>query len=174
MSSVTCAEVCSRCGGVYTVDFDCRTYEEDGYCERCGISVSYYIVKNDDGEPVLDEKGELKYLYEEAGGYGRIFTVLKNGEYITDSLEESSDLEELKEEYLKSLENPDVDADCSYFTYWDPEKKEIVVLFGEDPGTYEEYIADSMREYERECELANDQEHIVITEEDIDFERFML
>ena len=48
-------------------------------------------------------------------------------------------LEEMKESYLKSLENPDIDAETSYFVYWDTDKKEIVVLFGYDPGTYRDF-----------------------------------
>ena len=33
----------------------------------------------------------------------------------------------------------DIDAETSYFVYWDTDKKEIVVLFGYDPGTYRDF-----------------------------------
>lgn len=173
MSTVTDSEKCPQCGGVYMVDFDCRTFEEYKFCCRCGKSEDYFVVLNDDGEPVLDENGELQYLYKEDEGYGCFHVVWKKGGSSIYSLHMPFDFEEIKEDLFRDIENPDVDKDRSYFTYWDAEKKEIVVLFGEDPGTYEEFekeIADA----EREFELANDQEHIVITEEDIDFERFML
>ena len=29
-------EKCPQCGGVYVVNFDCRTFEESKFCQRCG------------------------------------------------------------------------------------------------------------------------------------------
>ena len=47
--------------------------------------------------------------------------------------------EEMKKDYLKTLESPDVDEEKSYLICWDAEEKKIVVVFGDDPGTYQEF-----------------------------------
>lgn len=139
MSSVQDYEKCPQCGGVYVVEFNCRTYEEYKFCHRCGKTEEYSIIRNDDGEPVLDEKGAPEYITKDNMGYGCIFLSGKKGVSTSYSFNEPYDLEEMKESYLKSLENPDIDAETSYFVYWDTDKKEIVVLFGYDPGTYRDF-----------------------------------
>ena len=138
MSGVTDHEKCPQCGGVYVVDFNCRTFEESKFCQRCGKAEEYYVLIDDNRNPILDEDGKWQYISEENDGYGSICLTLKEGYFKYHPLEESFDLEELKAAYLEALENPDVDAERSYFAYWDTEKKEIVVLFGEDPGLYRE------------------------------------
>lgn len=135
MSSVQDYEKCPQCGGVYAVDFDCRTFEESKFCPRCGKE-EYYIHADDKGEPVLDENGKLKYISEDCDGCGCICVAHNKGILNYYPLEATIDLEELKTTYLETLENPDVDAERSYFTYLDIEKKDVVVLFGEDPGLY--------------------------------------
>lgn len=139
MSSVQDYEKCPQCGGVCVVEFDCRTYEEYKFCHRCGKTEEYSIVRNDDGEPVLDEKGAPEYITKDNMGYGCIFLSGKKGVSTSYSFNEPYDIEEMKAYYLKTLENPDIDEETSYFVYWDTEKKEIVMLFGYDPGTYRDF-----------------------------------
>lgn len=139
MSSVTDYEKCPQCGGIYVVDFNCRTYEEYKFCHRCGKTEEYSMIRDANDKPVLDEKGLPKYESKENDGYGSIRIAGKKGISTCYSFSEPFDLEEMKKDYLKTLESPDVDEEKSYLICWDAEEKKIVVIFGDDPGTYQEF-----------------------------------
>lgn len=139
MSSVTDYEKCPQCGGIYVVDFNCRTYEEYKFCHRCGKTEEYSMIRDANDKPVLDEKGLPKYESKENDGYGSIRIAGKKGISTCYSFSEPFDLEELKNDYLRTLESSDVDEEKSYLIYWDAEEKKIVVVFGDDPGTYRDF-----------------------------------
>ena len=131
---------CPQCGGVYTTEFNILTREKDTFCQRCGKSVYYPIVKNNDGEPVLDEDGEPKYLEEANDGYGIVRVATNDDMFTYCRINKPLNLEEAKANCFEILGDPFVDKSRSYFTYWEAEKKDIVVLSGYDPGTYEDFI----------------------------------
>jgi len=65
MSSVIDEKKCEHCGGVATTEFDCRTFEEYVFCHRCGMIDNHVIVRDENGDAVLDEDGkmpETRYL----------------------------------------------------------------------------------------------------------------
>ena len=136
MSSVQDSETCPQCGGTYYVEFNCRTYEEYKICERCGKMERYLMIRDNASNAVLDENGAPKYISENKDGYGSMLFVMNKGVSTMHSLQEPFDLEEAKANFLKNLENPNVNKENSYFTYWDVENKKIVVLYGDDPGEY--------------------------------------
>ena len=141
MSGFQDYERCLRCDGVCFVDFNCRTLEEYRFCERCGKTEKYYIRRDDDSNAILDENGAPEYIDEKSGGYGCITIVMNLGVSGMYALDEPGDLEKMKAEYLKKLEDPKVNKENSYFTYWDSENKQIVAVFGEDPGEYGQWAA---------------------------------
>ena len=100
----------------------------------------YPIVTNNDGEPVLDEDGELKHLEEVSDGYGIVRVVTNDDMFTYCRINKPLNWEEAKANCFEILGDPFVDKSRSYFTYWDAEKKDIVVLSGYDPGTYEDFI----------------------------------
>lgn len=137
MSSVQDAIKCPQCKGVFVTDFNCRTLEEYRHCSRCGRTEEWVIVRNEAGEPVLDENGNVKREYHENFGYGSACFAGKAG--ISQILSFSGPVDgEIKKLYLETLENPKVDKDKSYLTSWDDDKKEVVAIFGTVPETYEE------------------------------------
>lgn len=141
MSSFQDYEPCPQCGGICFVDFNCRTHEEYRFCERCGKTEKYYIRRDDELNAILDENGAPEYVDEKSGGYGCITIVMNEGVSTVHSLDETFDLEKMKANYLKKLEDPKVNKENSYFTYWDSESKQIVAVFGEDPGEYGQWVA---------------------------------
>ena len=141
MSGFQDYERCPQCGGMCLVDVNCRTHEEYKFCERCGKTEKYYIRRDNDSNIVLDENGTPEYIEEKSGGYGCITIVMNKGIPSTYALRDPSDLKKMKAEYLKELEKPYVNKEKSYFTYWDTEKKQIVAVFGDDPGEYEQWAA---------------------------------
>ena len=53
MSSVISHEKCPRCGGVLSIEFDCRTYEEWKGCSRCGRRDGWHYIRDEEGNAVL-------------------------------------------------------------------------------------------------------------------------
>ena len=141
MSSFQDYERCPQCGGMCLVDVNCRTHEEYKFCERCGKTEKYYIRRDNDSNIVLDENGAPEYIKEKSGGYGCITIVMNKGIPSTYALRDPSDLKKMKAEYLKELKKPYVNKEKSYFTYWDAEKKQIVAVFGDDPGEYGQSVS---------------------------------
>lgn len=140
MSSVQSYERCPQCGGSYFTETNCRTLEEYKICDRCGKTEQYFLIRDDESNAVLDENGAPKYLSKNKDGYGSMLFVMNNGVSTMCSLQEPFDLKETKAYYLRQLENPDVNKEKSYFTYWDVENKKIVAVFGDDPGEYGQIV----------------------------------
>ena len=116
MSSVIDYKKCPRCGGVLYTEFNCRTYEEFSVCNRCGINYT--------------TEGEKP-------AFGRCLIYSKKGIGHSFSFAEPID-RKIKKWYSKLMKDKNIDPDRSYLMAWDPEKKEVVPIFGNDPGLYEE------------------------------------
>ena len=140
MSSVQDTIKCPQCGGCYTTDFDCRTLEEFKFCERCGKKELVELVRDENGEAVLD--AECKPTYRESSnfGYGCLRLAGKKGGATLYSMTEPL-TEQAAEEIQNSFNTELVDVGKSYLTKWDDEKKDVVALFGEVPQTYDEMLA---------------------------------
>ena len=137
---ITTYEKCPQCGGPYETGYDCNTSKKEIQCLRCGRRQDFTIVKNN-GEPVLNENGEPKYLAEEVrDGYGCTIIRETNNILTIHTFNDPWDLEEAKRACQKICEDFYVDESRSHFTYWDAEKKEIVAILGEEPGTYEQFM----------------------------------
>ena len=141
MSSVQDTIKCPQCGGCYTTDFDCRTLEEFKFCERCGKKELVELVRDENGEAVLDAEGKPTYRESSHFGYGRLRLAGKKGGATLYSMTEPL-TEQAAEEIQNSFNTELVDVGKSYLTKWDDEKKDVVVLFGEVPHTYDEMVAE--------------------------------
>ena len=139
MSSVQDTIKCPQCGGCYTTDFDCRTLEEFKFCERCGKKELVELVRDENGEAVLDAEGKPTYRESSHFGYGCLHLAGKKGGATLYSMTEPL-TEQAAEEIQTSFNTELVDVGKSYMTKWDDEKKDVVVLFGEVPQTYDEML----------------------------------
>ncbi len=137
MSSVQDVTKCPNCGGMYVSDFDCRTFESYYFCNRCGRTEEHKIVRDNDGKAVLDEDGLVKYEHSVGGGYGcarfsfdkiaQLFPIVRHLD------------KEIKNDYLKTIEDPQIKKDECYLTAWNEERNEIIAVFGKLPQSYDEF-----------------------------------
>lgn len=141
MSSVQEHEKCPQCGGIYVIDFDCGTLEEYRYCNRCGKSESYTIEWDEKGKAALDEDGNVKYKHTISFGFGCLAIKSRKGVIAISNLRTPLN-DEIKRDYMKSIEDPDVDADGCYLTSWNPDTQEIFAVFGTLPLSYDESMYD--------------------------------
>ena len=123
MSGYIDYEICPQCGGEYIIDFDCDTLEEYASCTRCGKMKTNLLLRDNTGKVVLDENKKPKYLSEDKQGYGCYTIVTKSEGTTSYHLNEPVDIEEIKAKYLKIIENPNVNKEKSYLTFWDAEQK---------------------------------------------------
>ena len=145
MSSVQDTIKCPQCGGCYTTDFDCRTFEEFKFCERCGKKELVELVRDENGEAVLDAEGKPTYRESSHFGYGCLRLAGKKGGATLYSMTEPL-TEQAAEEIQNSFNTELVDVGKSYLTKWDDEKKDVVALFGEVPQTYDEMLANHCKD----------------------------
>ena len=141
MSSVQDEEKCPQCGGCYTTDFDCRTFEEFKFCHRCGKREEYKLIRNEQGKAILDKDGQPKYIEESRFGFGCLMLAGKKGVSALYSMPEPL-TDGMINDIKKTLEEDDVDADKSYLTKWDDEKHDVVAVFGTVPKLYDESFED--------------------------------
>lgn len=141
MSSVQDTIKCPQCGGCYTTDYDCRTLEEFKFCERCGKKELVELVRDENGEVVLDSEGKPSYKESSNFGYGCLkLAGMKGGATLYSMTEPLTD--EAAADIRNSFNTELVDVGKSYLTKWDEEKKDVVALFGEVPYTYDEMLSE--------------------------------
>jgi len=150
MSSVQDFEKCPQCGGVYVSDFDCGSLEEYRYCNRCGKREAFTGVWDEQGRAILDKDGKLQFNHSESIGYGCFAIASKRGVKAIYNLTVPVN-EEIQNDYLKAIEDPEVDSSKCYLTSWDPKKQEIVAVFGILPPSYDERIRDEEGEEAEEA-----------------------
>lgn len=137
MGSVIDAQKCEKCGHMAILDFNYKTLEEYLICKYCGKGYNYYIKRNKDGSPELDDEGNPIRILEENEGYGVAKLTSKNGVSVIYALQENYDLEEI----IKEIEtNEEINKELSYVTKWDTQRNKLVVVYGEIPpyDLYEE------------------------------------
>lgn len=142
MSSVQDYDKCPQCDGIYVMDFDCRTLEEYRYCNRCGKRESHTIKKKKDGTVIRDAEGNVKYKYYSSFGFGCFAIQNRKGVRAIHNLLKPAD-DEIKQDFQKTIQDPDVDADHCYLTSWDPEEQKITAVFGRLPMSYDESMSDT-------------------------------
>lgn len=140
MGSGQCLNECSQCKGVYFTDFDTHSFEMYGFCFRCGRSEKWIPKRNDKNQIICNERGEIQLDYESNFGYGCLKTVYKDRK-----LTEYTDFTDLVTEdkiqtILKELKSLDINYDECIFTVWDDSKKDIVVIVGNPPETFVEFL----------------------------------
>ena len=146
MSYVQDERECPQCKSVCRREFNCRTTEEIRICSGCGRREEWYLLRDENGYPLLNEDGAPDMQYLLVPGYGSAYIQSINGLGQLYSISEPVD-EEFRKEFYKALEKPDVDKENSYLSVWDSVKNELITEFGKHPITYEEY----MKEQEEEC-----------------------
>ena len=150
MSSVQDYEKCPQCGGVYVVEFNCRTYEEYKFCNRCGKKNKFVIARDKDGKAIMEDEDKKipKYSTENNDGYGCFAIAGKKGVTAVYHFDNPVDVEQIKSEHLKILKESakEIDEEGCYMTYWDDEKKEIVALFGKLPQSYDEIFEEDEKD----------------------------
>lgn len=137
MSSVQDTVKCPQCGGCYTEDFDCRTFEEFKFCHRCGKKELVTLVRDENGNAVYDADNKPQYKEESHFGYGCLCLAGKKGGSTLYSLSKPLTDDELTN-IQSSFNQEIVDIGRSYLTKWDNEKKDVVAVFGEVPKLYDE------------------------------------
>ena len=137
MSSVQDTVKCPQCGGCYTEDFDCRTFEEFKFCHRCGKKELVTLVRDENGNTVYDAENKPQYKEESHFGYGCLCLAGKKGGSTLYSLSKPLTDDELTN-IQSSFNQEIVDIGRSYLTKWDNEKKDVVAVFGEVPKLYDE------------------------------------
>lgn len=142
MSSSISYEKCPQCGGAYVIELDCRTLEEYCFCNRCGKTNNFTIVRDKDGKAIMEEEDCRipKYKNESNDGYGCLAIADMNGVTAIYHYDRPVSVEQIKSEYLNILKEGEgkIKVDKCYLTYWDDEKKEIIALFGKLPRSYDE------------------------------------
>ena len=141
MSSVQDTVKCPQCGGCYTTDFDCRTFEEFRFCHRCGKKELVILVRDENGNALYDADNKPQFTEESHFGYGCLCLAGKKGGSTLYSLTNPLTDEELAN--IQGSFNRDVvDIGKSYLTKWDADKKDVVSVFGEVPKLYDEMMAE--------------------------------
>ena len=141
MSSVQDTVKCPQCGGCYTTDFDCRTFEEFKFCLRCGKKELITLVRDENGNAVYDADNKPQYTEESHYGYGCLCLAGKKGGSTLYSLTNPLTDEELAN--IQGSFNRDVvDIGKSYLTKWDADKNDVVSVFGEVPKLYDKMMAE--------------------------------
>ena len=142
MSSVLDSEKCEHCGGIVSTEYNCRTNENYKFCNRCGFIENYVIVRDEDGEPVLDKDGLMEFKTESLPGFGCLAFYKKGGIGVIYPLDKPYD-ESARQAFFAELNNPQLDPDRCYFTRWDFDTKQVVSVYGNIPPTYDEAMEES-------------------------------
>ena len=142
MGSVQDMIKCPQCNGIYMTDFNYRTQEEFRNCSRCGRTERWFIIRDEEGNAVLDKDGRVQMDYELQQGCGSARVFFKNGVGQIWSFSEPID-EETKQAYLEILKKPEVNKEESYLTFWDSQKNEVLAVYGKLPETYDELMEET-------------------------------
>lgn len=141
MGSVQDTIECPQCKGLYTTDFNYRTQEEYRHCSRCGRTEKWFLIRDSEGNVVLDGDGKAQMDYKLQAGNGSARISFKCGIAQLWSFSEPVN-KEIEQAYLEALNNPEVNKEDCYLTSWDPQKNEVVAVFGSVPGTYDEFMGE--------------------------------
>ena len=145
MSYVQDIKECPQCKCICHTEFNCRTTEEIRVCSCCGRREEWYLLRDENGYPQLDEDGRPDMQYLLVPGYGSAYIQSINGLGQLYSISEPVD-KEFRKEFYKALEKPDVDKEKSYLSVWDTVKNELITEFGKHPMSYEEYVKEQEEE----------------------------
>jgi hypothetical protein len=113
-------------------DFNCRTQEETRTCLYCGYNQEWALRRDDEGNFVKSESDKFIMDYTEKLGYGSYQIANKDGSAIIGTFSDPLTQSRIRE--LEQILNmPGTDKDESYLIRWDPETKQMDVLFGKAP-----------------------------------------
>ena len=125
MSSVLDFITCRQCGYTQaTVDFHCRTSEEETSCRCCGHYESWTAKHDQDGKhrgwTHEINKGFSALWYRGSDGIGFACHFLNSAQELADA-----------EKWLREgLEKGEVEPDSSYLTRWNHETKQVEAVIG--------------------------------------------
>lgn len=135
---------CSQCGGVMTsgssfISFFNKDGDTEERCYSCGRALIYERLHNGVRSDYTVNRKELK-------GLGcMIIYYLENSkdlsssnpkkEFFTDEVPE-----DIRLTAMESLNNPLIDKKNSYITLWNDETKELEVIFGKGPESYDDFM----------------------------------
>lgn len=138
MSTVFDFNKCPRCGGVYYKEFNCRTQEEWRSCNRCGYGEQWFLLRDDEGELILDENKCPQMQYKELSGYGIACVEYKSGGGRIVGLDKPLD-EKMKDDFFTAICDASINRHASSLIAYNPETKKLEAIFGEMPESYEEF-----------------------------------
>lgn len=141
MGSFISSEKCSQCGGVYNIEDYYKTGERYCFCQHCGKIHNHAIVRDKNKNFCRDENGKLIFEDVMSQGYG-CMAIASKGLRTVYHIDKPID-NEIKNEYLKIIDEEGIDKDKSYLSMWDEEKNEVVALFGTLPKSYDELLVDA-------------------------------
>ena len=137
MSSVISHEKCPRCGGVLSIEFDCRSFEEWKGCSRCGRRDGWHYIRDEEGNAVLDAQGQPQKEFDDLPGYGVAYLQFEKVG-VCYPLTQAND-EKLKEVFYQELHNNDkLIKDKCYLTVWNDGIGEVEAEYGNVPETFDE------------------------------------
>lgn len=118
MSSMLSTTKCSQCNHeCMTVEDDCRTFEQWGFCPACGNSYSRTF-----------RKDLSAYIDEQRDGCGVCAIAHKDG-FVDVRPYEENEYCSMHQLFFKNLENDEVDRDNSFLTQWNSEKGQLDVIY---------------------------------------------
>lgn len=135
MGSVIEHEKCPQCGGVVYHEYYYRTGEETQFCLRCGRWAKVLLPSSEEeqakllpGEKLLTRKGRGlgRCCIQTTAGVGKSFSL---GEPYSEALDEW---------YMRTMKEDGVDPESSYLTKWDARTSRVIVVYGNDPGLYDD------------------------------------
>lgn len=138
MSSVQSFDRCPKCGGHMFIDYYYHTGEEYRCCYRCGMTQSWEIERDVNGEAKCDEHGKLIGKYTESIGYGSAY-IEDNESHIGSHYFLNEPLSEQAKEELLGCMKENV-TENSYLVTFDPETNEFTPLFGEIPPDFSDEL----------------------------------
>jgi predicted nucleotidyltransferase len=127
MGSVQEYVKCPDCSGVTFVDYYWKSGEEYSRCQRCGVSESHTLKRDEDKTVMKDAEGKFMYDHKRSEGFGiyGIFDANSGvgqvgtfGDRITD---------ETIEEFRQIFAREDVDKEKSYLARWEDGKQTLLL-----------------------------------------------
>lgn len=146
MASVIDYKACPQCGGLFNTEFNYRTFEEWGFCTRCGAAYSHELKRDEQDRAIFDSEGKPIYISKELKGLGGLYTRNKEGFGCFQPFEEPVPKEEILNLISEIESRDDIDSSKSYITRWDEETQQIVAEYGELPESFEEAMKEGKDE----------------------------
>ena len=140
MGHVIDSEKCEQCGRARYISYNYKTQEEYDTCTVCEKTYKLFIKRDEEGNIVYDKNNNPIFEEIKHNGFGTAILESKEGAgtlYVFDG----PISEEVINKFLEAIKESSKER--SRLTKWDPDKKELVALFGEIPGEFSEKLPET-------------------------------